>query len=74
MRLERAAEVTRKLINMSTVPEGHAPSCAAVGMINGDYQKRTLKPIEPVLDLKLLQDLATGQSDRHTLTTVAHIH
>jgi hypothetical protein len=43
-------------------------------MINGDYQKRTLKPIEPVLDLKLLQDLATGQSDRHTLTTVAHIH
>jgi hypothetical protein len=27
-------------------------------MINGDYQKRTLKPVEPVLDLKLLRDLA----------------
>ena len=58
--LERAAEVTRKLINLSTGPEGRAPSCAAVGMIIGDYQKHTLKPIEPVLDLKLLQDLATG--------------
>ena len=56
--LERAAEVTRKLINLSTGPEGRAPSCAAVGMIIGDYQKRTLKPVEPVLDLKLLQDLA----------------
>ena len=58
--LERAAEVTRKLINLSTGPEGRAPSCAAVGMLNCDYQKRTLKPVEPVLDLKLLQDLATG--------------
>jgi hypothetical protein len=60
MWLERAAEVTRKLINMSTGPEGRAPSCGAVGMINGDYQKRTLKPVEPVLDLELLRDLAMG--------------
>jgi hypothetical protein len=29
-------------------------------MLNCDYQKQTLKPVEPVLDLKLLQDLATG--------------
>jgi hypothetical protein len=43
-------------------------------MIIGDYQKRTLKAVETLVDLKLLQYLATGQSDRQTVTTVAHIH
>ena len=41
--LERAAEVTRKLINMSTTLK---------------VARQALKPVEPVLDLKLLQDLA----------------
>ena len=59
MWLERAAKVTRKLINLSTGPEGRAKLCSRRNDY-GDYQKRTLKPVEPVLDLQLLQDLAMG--------------